>query len=63
MCVIDWLWLFVSLFGLKYHVPFRLSKIHVDYLVRTKAGRGKSQLDLLSVLFLNRKPLLILMPC
>lgn len=28
--VINWLWLFVSLFGLNYHVPFRLSKIKFD---------------------------------
>lgn len=39
LSVTDWLWLFASLFGFNYHVPFRLSKIHFDYLVASKVGR------------------------
>lgn len=57
VCLIDWLWLFASLFGFNYHVPFRLSKIHFDCLVATEVEREVKRNILYMFLFGKNLPL------
>ncbi len=59
VCLIDWLWLFASLFGFNYHVPFRLSKIHLDCLVATEVEREVKSNILYMLLFVKNLPITI----